>query len=266
MPRSCPRRVPISPSCPRKTDARTRCAPRLARVKTISAELLGLANGFVADRFPSAVGAVLAGSSAAGTSTSTSDLDLVVLCPEESFDGEDASLAATYEHASRLVEVFAYTPDAYRRWAGRELAAHRPVILAMLTEGVILRSGSELVELRAWADGVLAAGPTIEPHALDQRRYSVSALLDDLTDAEDPGERALLLAEAFRALSELLLVAHGCWLGSGKWLLRRLRAWDGSVADRLTEAFVAGHAVAFVRMADELLAPLGGRLQAGMVR
>jgi hypothetical protein len=94
----------------------------------------------------------------------------------------------------------------------------------------------------------------------------VSALLDDLGDAEDAGERAVLLADAFRSLSELLLLVHGQWLGSGKWLLRRLRAWDRPVADRLVGAVATGDVPGFVQLADELLMPLGGRLQAGLVR
>jgi hypothetical protein len=234
-------------------------------VTTLDAET-ALAEQFVADRFTDACGAVLAGSSTTGTSTPTSDLDLVLLLPEGALDGGRSSLAATYEHGGRLVEVFAYTPEAYRTWAAREVDAYRPVILVMLTEGVILRSGPELDELRAWAGDVLSAGPHIEPHALDLRRHAVSALLDDLDDSEDPSERAVLLAGAFVALSELLLLAHGQWLGSGKWLLRRLRAWDRPVADRLSSAFASGDREEFLALADDLLAAMGGRLQAGVVR
>ena len=235
------------------------------RVTTFDDER-ALADQFVTGRFPTACGAVLAGSSATGASTPTSDLDLVLLCPPDAFDGERSSLAATYEHGGRVVEVFAYSPEAYRTWAGREVVAHRPVILVMLTEGVILRSGPELHELRAWAGEVLSAGPRIETHALDLRRHAVSALLDDLADSDDPAERALLLAEAFTALSELLLLTHGQWLGSGKWLLRRLRAWDRAVADHLSDAFASGDRRRFLQLADDLLAPLGGRLQVGIVR
>ena len=233
------------------------------RVTPLDAET-ALADQFVAHRFPSACGVVLAGSSATGTSTPTSDLDLVLLHPEGTLAG--SSLAATYEHDGRLVEVFAYTPAAYRDWAAREVDAHRPVILSMLTDGLILRSGPELLELRAWAGDVLAAGPRIEEHALDLRRYAVSSLLDDLADSHDPGERALLLAGAFTALSELLLLAHGQWLGSGKWLLRRLRAWDRATADHLSSALASGDRDGFLHLAEDLLAPLGGRLQAGVVR
>ncbi|MBO0926283.1 nucleotidyltransferase domain-containing protein [Cellulomonas sp. zg-ZUI199] len=232
---------------------------------TLDAES-AIAEQFVASLFPAACGAVLAGSSASGTSTPTSDLDLVLICPTGALDGGRSSLAATYEHSGRVVEVFAYSPEAYRTWAGREVDAHRPVILTMLSEGVVLRSGPELHDLQTWARDVLSAGPRIEQHALDVRRYAVSALLDDLADADDPGERALLLADAFTALSELLLLTQRQWLGSGKWLLRRLRTGAPAVADRLIGAFASGERSLFLQVADDLLAPLGGRLQAGIVR
>ncbi|MBD7919298.1 nucleotidyltransferase domain-containing protein [Cellulomonas sp. Sa3CUA2] len=225
-----------------------------------------LAEGFVADHFPDAVGVVLAGSGATGTDTPTSDLDLVLLLPASAFADGRTSLAATYAHHGRLVEVFAYTPQSYRVWAEQEAAAHRPVVLAMLAEGVVLRDGPVVAGLREWARDVLASGPVVGTAALDLRRYRVSGLLDDLADAADPGERAVLLAGAYTALAELLLLAHGRWLGHGKWLLRHLRAWDVRAADALTDAFVAADVAAFVRVADDRLAPLGGRLQAGMVR
>ncbi|WP_187291329.1 nucleotidyltransferase domain-containing protein [Cellulomonas flavigena] len=229
-------------------------------------EIRRLVDHVVATRFPAATGVVLAGSTATGTSTPTSDVDLLVLGPGAMFDDGRTSLAATVEESGRLVELFAYTPQAYREWAAQEVAAHRPVILAMLRDGMVLRSDAGVDELRAWATGLLAAGPVVDPHALDLRRYRVSGTLDDLADARDPLERAVLLAEAFHGLAELLLLAHGQWLGHGKWLVRRLRECDAEAADSLGRAVVAGDVGSFVTEADTLLAPLGGRLQAGMVR
>lgn len=225
-----------------------------------------LVDGLVAARFPGATGVVLAGSTAAGTSTATSDVDLLVLGPAATLGDGRTSLAATVEESGRLVELFAYTPDAYREWAAREVADHRPVILVMMRDGLVLRADSVVDELRAWAAEVLDAGPTVDPHALDLRRYRVSTTLDDLADARDSLERAVLLSDAFHGLAELLLLAHGHWLGHGKWLVRRLRAWDADAADPLGRTVVAGDVEAFITEADLLLAPLGGRLQAGMVR
>lgn len=240
--------------------------PYAGAMDSVAPDVSLLAAEFVDSAFPAAEGVVLAGSSASGRSAPTSDVDLLLIGPDHMFDHGRTSMAAAYEHAGRLVEVFAYTPDGYREWADREIAAHRPVILVMARDGLVLRASPELTAVRAWATQTLAAGPPLDQHALDVRRYLVSALLDDVSDAQDPGERSLLLADAFRSLAELALLAHGCWLGSGKWLIRRLREWDPHVEGRLSGALTAGDVATFVQQADELLTPLGGRLQAGMVR
>lgn len=225
-----------------------------------------LAEDFVAARFPRANTVVLAGSTASGTATPTSDIDLLLLGPPEMFPNGRDSLAATYDWGGRLVEVFAYTPASYRAWAEREASSHRPVILTMLLDGAVMQRGSDYVEICDWAQQVAESGPTVTRRDLDMQRYTLSALLDDLTDTDDRAEEAVVLADAFQSLATFLLLAYGRWLGSGKWLVRRLREWDPDVADRMGAALVTGDRHGFVAVAHDLLAPHGGPLQAGMVR
>lgn len=233
---------------------------------TLPLDIVRRVAALVGARFPAAGGVVVGGSSATGGTTPTSDIDLLLVGPPEMLSDGRTSLAAAYEQDGRLVEVFAYTPDAYREWAERERSAHRPVILGMLADGVVLRGEAYLADLRAWAAEVVDAGPGVDPHDLDVRRYLLSALLDDLADASDPTEAAYLTAQTYEALAGFLLLAHGRWLGTGKWLVRRLREWDADVAAELGAALGAGDATAMVALADRAIAPFGGRLQAGMVR
>lgn len=95
-----------------------------------------LVDDYVTEYFPESDTVVVAGSTASGARTASSDIDVLVLGPAAMFPGSSTSRAATDEHGGRLVETFAYTPEACRWWAERELAAHRPVILTMLVEGV----------------------------------------------------------------------------------------------------------------------------------
>jgi hypothetical protein len=55
-------------------------------------------------------------------------------------------------------------------------------------------------------------------------------------------------------------------MGSGKWLARRLRAWNPLVADELTEAMRSVDPAPILRLQEDLLAPFGGRLGGGFVR
>ncbi len=225
-----------------------------------------LVDDYVTAYFPESDTVVVAGSTASGACTASSDIDVLVLGPAAMFPGSSTSRAATDEHGGRLVETFAYTPEAYRWWAERELAAHRPVILTMLVEGVPLRRGPTYDGLRSWAADLLAVGPQIDPHAPDLRRYALSAQLDDLADAADPTERSVLLTAVFQSLAAFLLLSNAQWLGTDKWLVRRLREWDPHVAELLSAALLAADTAAMLSLAKDLLQPHGGTLQAGFVR
>jgi hypothetical protein len=75
------------------------------------------------------------------------------------------------------------------------------------------------------AAAFLAAGPPpLGDAELARRRYVLTDAVDDLMGARDGDERAVVAAQVLVAVAELALIVDGCWLGAGKWLLRKLRA------------------------------------------
>jgi predicted nucleotidyltransferase len=218
---------------------------------------------YVAVRFPRATGVVVAGSTAAGERTATSDIDLLVILPVDPLSTR-TSLARTDLFEGEAIEVFAYTPPAFRDWAGRGFAEHRPVIAHMLVEGVALRLDDGAADLRDWAAARLAEGPRIGAHELDLLRYAVTDLVDDLAAIRDPFEETVVRVVLIETLARFLLLAHGNWIGSGKWLVRRLRRWDEGVATDLGAA--AADSALAVDVVDRYLRPWGGRLQDGFER
>jgi predicted nucleotidyltransferase len=229
-------------------------------------DVLEIARRFVDERFPTATIAIVGGSSARGTRTPTSDIDMLVIAPSPAFgDGSD-SLAASYAFEDEAVEVFAYTPDAFERWAEHDLADYRPVLHTLLMEGVVLVGADAAQTLRdRWRPRV-EAGPQVTAHGLAMRRYMITDLLDDLLDASDPAEQTYLMAELYGGLAEAILLTERRWLGGGKWLVRRLREWDPRRAGVLTEALVDGDPARFARVASEELERIGGRVQTGFAR
>ncbi|AMB58494.1 hypothetical protein [Microterricola viridarii] len=140
------------------------------------------------------------------------------------------------------------------------------MLLHMLLEGIELRGGRALTELReGWRD-VLAGGPEASAHELAARRYVITDLLDDLRDAVDPMERHAVAFALFEKTAELLLLHDRRWLGTGKYLPRRLREWNPERAEALTEPLLRGDLVAFADRVDHELIRAGGRVQAGFVR
>ena len=216
------------------------------------------ARALVMTRFPDARAAFLGGGVLSARRTPTSDLDIVVL-----FRGAPAPYRESLIWRSWPVEVFAQRTDTIGDWFAKDAARRRPSLARMCSDGVILADtdGSGLA-VREQAKAVLAAGPPpMEPGELDRRRYGLSDLLDDLTGSTDPGETAIICWNILQEAAELALLLDGCWLGSGKWLLRELRAAEPRLADDLIDA--REDPARLASLAEGVLASAGGRLWAG---
>ncbi|WP_144877339.1 nucleotidyltransferase domain-containing protein [Microbacterium sp. 1.5R] len=223
------------------------------------------AERFIAERFPSASTAIVAGSTARGDRTTSSDIDLLLL-GEDLFDGRATSEASTHVVDGEIFEVFAYTAGGFEDWAGRGIAQHRPVIVHMLLEGVAIRRDRGLDELRAHWARIIAAGPNLTEGESRFRRYVITDVLDDLRDSEDPLERRVEASILFERTAELMLLTSGRWIATGKWLPRRLRALDAIRAERLSAPLLADDLDLFATRVDEELERAGGRVQDGFVR
>ena len=223
-----------------------------------------LARAFLAQHHPNAVAAVLGGSAGAGTATATSDLDLCVL-----YDRPTVNYVDTVEFEGRLVEVFAYSHPSIEPWLQKELDERRPVLHSMWATGVLLvddGSGSALAERarRTLADGPAPLSEVEQQH----RRYSLSSSLDDLRDRLEPSaEQFTIMSGTFTAAVELVELSNRRWIGTGKWLVRRLREVESSRANELI-AWAEGSrdAAGLIRIAEAVLDDAGGYLQAGFRR
>ncbi|HEX9553764.1 MAG TPA: hypothetical protein VF983_11215 [Streptosporangiaceae bacterium] len=148
-------------------------------------------------------------------------------------------------------------------WFAKDRARRRPTLARMCADGVILTDADGTATVvRDQARAVLAAGsPPLERSELDRRRYGLTDLLDDLAGSSDPGETALICWYVLRETAELALLIRGSWLGSGKWLLRELRAAEPALAEELIEA--RDDPARLASLTDGVLARAGGRLWAG---
>ena len=240
--------------------------PAAAPCSVVAVRDSGIVGRFVDELFPAATVAVVAGSAALGTRTPTSDVDLLLVGPAEMFREGHDSLAAAYAFEGEVFEVFAYTAASFDRWSAADVAGYRPVLAEMLLEGLPVRHGPLLDELRARWRPVVERGSDSGPHELALLRYQVTDLLDDLRDACDPLERRVVAAELLERTASLMLLSNGRWLASGKQLPRRLRAWDAARADRLAVPFLADDFSAFADAVQAELDVAGGRVHAGFVR
>ena len=231
----------------------------------MDAEVGALAAAYMADHYPLA-DLVVVGGSAAHTRRPRSDIDLLVIGPAEMFTGGADEAAHTDRWRGELFEVFAATPAAFRRHQAAGVARYRPVSGFLLTDGVVVSDRGVSDTLIANTRTLLAAGPAPTRAELDQRRYAVTNTLDDLMDAADSAEVAVLAGLLFQRLAEFLLLAGGRWIASGRWLLIRLRELDAAFADSLGAALVAHDRSALEALTLQALEPYGGRLMDGHIR
>lgn len=216
------------------------------------------ARALVSERFPAALAAFLSDGVLSSRRTATSDLDIVVVLA-----GPPAPYRESLQWRRWPAETFVHDRDSLEFFFAKDTARRRPSLARMCAHSVVLADANGVAaEIRERALAVLEAGP---PQAtgteLAARRYGLTDLIDDLAGSADAGESAVIGWHVWVATAELALIQAGAWLGSGKWLLRELRAADADLADQMVAAF--GDSRRMITLADEVLDRSGGRFWAG---
>ncbi|MFD8263705.1 nucleotidyltransferase domain-containing protein [Streptomyces griseoluteus] len=224
------------------------------------------ARAVVDDKHPEARAAFLGGSVVTGRRTATSDLDIVVL-----LHGAPAPYRASLLYADWPVEMFVHTEATWHVYVERELRKRRSPLLWMCADGLLLFDTDGLgARLAAQARNLIAAGPpSVLAEEIDDRRYAITDLLDDLAGSHDQSELLFIATELVRRTGELALAVGGSWGGGGKWLARRLETVAPGLNTRLhhgLQEVLSGTAEPLVTVVDEVLSQAGGRLWVGYER
>ncbi|KOU32508.1 nucleotidyltransferase [Streptomyces sp. WM6373] len=225
------------------------------------------ARRFAAERFPDALSVVLAGSTASGRATDTSDLDIAVLTE----DG-GTSRRETLRFEGRLVELFVHTRAGLDEIFAADRASRRGVMQHVYAEGLVLteRDGAGN-GLKHRAEDALREGPgAMAPTAVENRRYALTDALDDLADTSDAVERLAVAGVVLGIAADLLFDHHRAWTGGGKWLPRRLLQADpergGTLLDAHRRLCENGDPEDLASAAAEILDLAGGPLREGYAR
>jgi hypothetical protein len=215
------------------------------------------ARALVAERLPAAVAAYLGNGVLSNRRTATSDLDIVVIV-----DRPPAPFRESLRWREWPVELFVHDHVSLPEFFARDARRRRPTLARIVADGITLtdRDGTA-ARYQAQARAVLTAGPPVLTVAeLERCRYGLTDLLDDLAGSCGDGEIAVIGWTLWQQTAELALLLAGSWLGTGKWLLRELRAADPAVAAALLAS--AGNPERLTAVADQVLSRAGGRLWA----
>ncbi|MER8089532.1 nucleotidyltransferase domain-containing protein [Streptomyces sp. NPDC094048] len=229
-------------------------------------DAIDAARAVVEEHHPGARAAFLGGSVVTDRRTAMSDLDIVVV-----LRGSPAPYRASLRHCEWPVELFVHTEATWHAYVEREVRKRRSPLLWMCADGILLFDTDGVgAHLAAEARKLTAAGPpTVSAEEIDDRRYAITDLLDDLAGSTDQSERLFISTELVRRTGELALTAGGSWNGGGKWLARRLETTAPGLSMRLHDGLrevLVGRIEPLVAAVDEVVEQVGGRLWVGYKR
>lgn len=218
------------------------------------------ARDLINDRFPEARWALVTGSIMTSQRTSGSDLDIVVRLPD---DHPQAPHRESLRWRGRPAELFVHDRATLDHYLTTEVADRKPSLCRMIATGTsLLGEDAELTALQAECAALLAAGPApLSKAEQDRARYGLTDLLDDFDHSADSGEAKVIAHDLWSSTARLALDVASQWRGTGKWLLRELRACDPELAARWLAAH--GDDEATAALAREVLQRAGGPLFEG---
>jgi hypothetical protein len=221
------------------------------------------ARKFIEEYFPHCHAALLAGSVVRGEETATSDLDIVVF---------DMSLTSAYRESMIAynwpVEVFVHNFTSYKQFFKSDCERARPSLPRMVAEGIVIKDNGSLAEIKKEAKELLDKGPKLWPEqTIQMKRYFITDALDDFVGATNRAEEIFIANTLADHIHEFVLRTNGMWIGSSKWIIRALKQYDETFAEKFIEAFdtfyKTGEKRKVEQLVDTVLNPYGGRFFAG---
>lgn len=224
---------------------------------------IDVAKRFVMERFPDCILAVLGGSANTTKYDQASDLDILVVLPDES-----DLFRKVLSYSGWLVECTMLTLSDYRDRLDECIQVANPALQRLLTEGAILvqsEVGSAIIR-EAAAD--IAYGPMPwSAGEKDHVRYMISDKIMDLNGDVEKVEKWFIVSKLLLLISEFILRSNGQWIADGKHLCRKLREYDPILTDelgrRLEDYYEDGNTGEFIEFCERLLEPYGGLLLDG---
>ena len=216
------------------------------------------------ERYPDSEVIFLSGSIIRGESTSTSDLDLVVI-----FRQLENAYRESFRFGNWPVEAFVHDPETLNYFFQMDRASGVPSLPNMVSEGLEVPGASDFsYSMKALARSVLAEGPPRwKEREINNSRYTITDILDDLYEPRSRAEQIASATVLFDQLANHFLRSQQLWAAKGKTIPRRLREVDFEFAiqfeESFQELFSTGNATQVIALAEKVLERSGGRLFEG---
>lgn len=221
------------------------------------------AQRFIQKYFPNCNGALLAGSVVRGEATDTSDLDIVIF---------DETVPSSYRESliqfDWPIEVFVHNTSSYKSFFESDRERARPSLPRMVSEGIILKDDGVIEAIKKEAAELLNEGPEKwSEETIQIKRYFLTDTLDDFVGCSNRTEEIFIANTLAELLSEFVLRTNRRWIGTSKWIVRSLKAFDEDFTNQFVEAFdtyyKTGDKGKVIHLVEAVMEPFGGRLLEG---
>ncbi|SDN71934.1 hypothetical protein SAMN05518871_10751 [Psychrobacillus sp. OK028] len=222
-----------------------------------------VAQKFIEKYFPSCNGALLAGSVIRGEATDTSDLDIVIF---------DESVPSSYRESfiefDWPIEVFIHNGSSYKEFFESDRERARPSLPRMVSEGIVLKDDGIIEPIKKEAEDLLMEGPDIwSEETVQIKRYFLTDALDDFIGCSNRAEEIFIANNLAELLSEFVLRTNRRWIGTSKWIVRSLKAFDEDFTNQFVKAFDTYYKTddkrKVIKLVELVMEPFGGRLLEG---
>jgi hypothetical protein len=218
---------------------------------------------FSDENFPTSEIVLLGGSVIRGEATDTSDLDIVII---------DETIYSAYRESLYAygwpIEVFVHNKKTLVEFFKSDCERARPSLPRMVAEAVVITDNGYSSLLKKQAERLLNEGPPAwDSSMIRVKRYFLTDLLDDFIGSTNHGETIFIAGTLSESLHEFVLRTNRHWIGSSKWIVRALAAYNRDFAEEFVESFSrfyqTGEKENVISLADSVLKPYGGRLFEG---
>jgi hypothetical protein len=219
---------------------------------------------FIDKYFPQCNLAILSGSTVRNESTSTSDLDIIII---------DISISNCYRESFNEfgwpIEAFVHNKESIIAWIEKDLLRRKPSMPNMICEGILIKGNNEyLVELKDFSNNKLKEGP--KPYSIEEdltERYFITDLLDDLIGSRNHIDDIFILNELLDKIINYQLVKSNNWIVHNKRLQRSLIKFNQEIANKyfsaINEFYINHNKNEILNLLESVLIDNGGRVFKG---
>ena len=202
-----------------------------------------------------------AGSVAQNKGTSSSDLDLVVV-----YDHLPNAYRETFVYETWPIDAFIHDPKTLLYFYNHlDIPSFMLALPTMVATGIQIPENTPFgKQLQSDALQVLNHFPTLNTKNLENRRFHITDMLDDLKSSKNLHEKMAIRFALYEKLAEFYLLAHKHWIGTGKQLVRALEQADVEISQEFHEVFSdLGDIKKISDFVEKVLEPYGGLLWDG---